>query len=208
MREFGELDQQNGHYRATSLADKALASTPDRLILPAVLLPVTDMPADLLNKVEACYQQAERYFSRGFIRPQVNFALRGKAAGTAHLQRNLLRFNAQLYQENREHFLQQTVPHEVAHMVAHQVYGSGIEPHGPQWQSVMTVVFGLPAQRCHSYELPPVWKTLYAYACACREHGLSGQRHARVMRGNAYLCRHCNSELRFTGSVERKLVER
>lgn len=166
------------------------------------------MPVDVFNKVEACYQQAERYFDRTFSRPQVNFALRGKAAGTAHLQRNLLRFNALLYQENREHFLQQTVPHEVAHLVAHQLYGGGIQPHGPQWQAIMTAVFGLPAQRCHTYKLPPVWKTLYTYACSCREHGLSGQRHARVLRGYGYVCRHCKGSLSFSGRVERKLVER
>lgn len=166
------------------------------------------MPAHLLPKVEACYQLAERHFSRCFPRPDVSFALRGKVAGVAHLQSNRLRFNPNIYQDNREHFLLQTVPHEVAHLLVYHLYGPAPKPHGTEWQTIMTQLFQRPAQRCHSYQVPPVWKTLYAYACQCQQHDISPQRHARVQRGYQYLCRRCRTELQFTGHVQRKLVER
>ncbi len=77
------------------------------------------MPELLHARVEACYQLAEDFFKRSFPRPEVSFKLRGQKAGVAHLQENLLRFNPKLYAENREHFLKQTVAHEVAHLAAH-----------------------------------------------------------------------------------------
>ena len=75
------------------------------------------MSEALLQRVEACYQLAEAFFQRPFLRPAVSLRLRGLKAGVAHLTENKLRFNAQLYRENREHFLRQTVAHEVAHLV-------------------------------------------------------------------------------------------
>lgn len=164
------------------------------------------MASELMQRVEQCYLLAEQRFSRSFRRPQVSFALRGKAAGVAHIGRNLLRFNSLLYQQNREDFLRQTVAHEVAHMLAHELYGRDIMPHGPQWQGIMQEVFGLPALRCHSYQLPAVQKTTYRYRCGCREHELGVRRHRSSERGGHYLCRSCKQRLHFTGTVATGMV--
>jgi len=88
------------------------------------------MPELLKQRVETCYQQAEAFFKRPFPRPEVSFKLRGQKAGVAHLHENLLRFNLQLYRENQDDFLRQTVAHEVAHLVAHQLFGERIQAHG------------------------------------------------------------------------------
>ncbi len=164
------------------------------------------MPEAVEQRVEQCYWLAEQYFARRFARPQISFALRGRAAGVAHLGRNLLRFNQQLYQENRADFLRQTVAHEVAHLIAYALYGSRIRPHGVQWQSIMQQVFELPAQRCHNYQLAAVKKTFYDYQCQCRLHELGVRRHRRVERGHSYVCRTCRQTLRFTGQSASKLV--
>ncbi len=105
------------------------------------------MPEHLNARVEACYRQAEHFFQRSFPRPTVSFRLRGQKAGVAHLDENLLRFNPQLYRENREHFLEQTVAHEVAHLIAHQLFGPRIRPHGEEWQLIMRGIYGLPPDR-------------------------------------------------------------
>src|SRR5690554_7028063 len=73
----------------------------------------------IMHRLEGGYQLAERHFNRPFPRPQVTLDLRGQKAGVAYLYRNLLRFNGQLYRENAEDFLRQTVPHEAAHLLAH-----------------------------------------------------------------------------------------
>ena len=118
------------------------------------------MPEHLNARVEACYRQAEHFFQRSFPRPTVSFRLRGQKAGVAHLDENLLRFNPQLYRENREHFLEQTVAHEVAHLIAHQLFGPRIRPHGEEWQLIMRGIYGLPPDpRVPTLDLPELGKT-------------------------------------------------
>ena len=111
------------------------------------------MPEQLNTRVEDCYQLAESFFKRHFQRPVVSLKLRGQKAGVAHLHENLLRFNPQLYRENAEHFLKQTVAHEVAHLIAHQLFGDRIQPHGEEWQLIMRGVYELPPDRCHTYAI-------------------------------------------------------
>ena len=160
------------------------------------------MAEQLHDRLEACYRLAESHFQRTFPRPQVSFRLRGQKAGVAHLSENLLRFNPQLYEENREDFLRQTVPHEVAHLIAHQLYGGRIRPHGPEWQAIMREVYGLPPLRCHSYRVPASRRPQYIYLCQCpqgSEFAFSARRHALVAQGRRYFCRRCRATLRFSG---------
>ena len=159
------------------------------------------MPEQIHARVEACYQQAEAFFKRAFPRPEVSFKLRGQKAGVAHLHENKLRFNPQLYRENQDDFLKQTVAHEVAHLVAHQLFGSRIQPHGEEWQLIMRGVYELPPNRCHTYEVKRRKTTRYLYRCACpdSDYPFSAQRHALVVRGRRYYCRRCRVTLVFSG---------
>lgn len=158
----------------------------------------------ILHRLEQCYQLAEQHFTRSFERPQVSLDLRGQKAGVAYLQRNLLRFNAQLYRENQQDFLRQTVPHEVAHLLAQALHGDHIRPHGREWQALMTGLFGLPAHRCHNYAVPQRRSTHYLYRCLCPENlPFTPQRHALVRRGRRYSCRRCGHALHFTGEQQR-----
>ncbi|WAH60066.1 SprT family zinc-dependent metalloprotease [Pseudomonas silvicola] len=161
------------------------------------------MPELLNSRVESCFQQAEAFFKRPFARPQVSFKLRGQKAGVAHLHENLLRFNPQLYRENSEDFLRQTVPHEVAHLVAHQLFGDRIAPHGEEWQLIMRGVYELPPNRCHTYEVKRRRVTRYIYKCPCADSDFpfSAQRHKLVHQGRRYLCRRCRHTLVFTGET-------
>ena len=159
------------------------------------------MPESLNTRVEDCFQQAEVFFKRPFKRPMVSFKLRGQKAGVAHLHENLLRFNPQLYRENSEDFLKQTVPHEVAHLVAHQLFGERISPHGEEWQLIMRGVYELPPNRCHTYAIKRRSATRYIYRCPCPDSDFpfSAQRHALVKQGRGYLCRRCRNPLVFSG---------
>lgn len=164
------------------------------------------MPERLNARVEACYALAEQFFKRRFPRPEVNLKLRGQKAGVAHLQQNLLRFNEQLYRENTEHFLRQTVAHEVAHLVAHQMFGARIQPHGEEWQLIMRGVYELPPDRCHTYAIRRRVGTRYVYRCSCadQDFAFTPQRHALVAKGRRYYCRRCKTTLSFTGEQRRE----
>ena len=164
------------------------------------------MPEALNQRIEACYQLAEAFFKRPFKRPNVSLTLRGQSAGMAHLQENKLRFNPQLYRNNTEDFLRQTVAHEVAHLVAHQMFGSRIQPHGEEWQLIMRGVYELPPHRCHSYEVERRKVNRFIYRCSCvdGEFPFSAQRHALVAKGRRYYCRRCKVTLTFSGEQRRE----
>lgn len=159
------------------------------------------MPDLIAQRVEACYRQAEAFFKRSFPRPAVSLDLRGQKAGIAYLQENRLRFNATLYQGNREHFLRQTVAHEVAHLVAHQVFGGSIRPHGQEWQMIMRGVYELPPERCHRYAIDRPARRHYLYRCHCdgQPFPFTAQRHALVLKGRRYFCRRCRATLVYSG---------
>lgn len=161
------------------------------------------MPELLNTRVEDCFKQAELFFKRPFKRPIVSFKLRGQKAGVAHLHENLLRFNPQLYRENSEDFLKQTVPHEVAHLIAHQLFGDRIAPHGEEWQLIMRGVYELPPNRCHTYAIKRRTATRYIYRCPCPDSDFpfSVQRHNLVKQGRRYLCRRCRQTLVFSGEA-------
>ncbi|MBC3383605.1 SprT family zinc-dependent metalloprotease [Pseudomonas sp. SWRI12] len=161
------------------------------------------MLEQLNTRVEECYQQAEAFFKRPFKRPVVSFKLRGQKAGVAHLHENLLRFNPQLYRENAEDFLKQTVAHEVAHLIAHQLFGDRIQAHGEEWQLIMRGVYELPPNRCHTYEIKRRTATRYIYKCPCdgSDFPFTAQRHSLVRQGRRYLCRSCRGTLVFSGET-------
>ncbi len=168
------------------------------------------MPEQIRQRIHDCLQQAGRHYGRSFPLPEFQLKLRGQAAGKAWPQSNRLAFNALLYQQNQTLFLRQTVAHEVAHLLAWQLYGPAIRPHGKEWQTIMRQVFGLPAERCHHYRLPPQLKTFYDYDCGCpqRRHALSAWRHGRISNGARYHCRSCDSGLTYSGHSHKQLVER
>lgn len=125
--------------------------------------------------------------------------LRGRAAGQARPADGELRFNPLLGAANWEHFLQHTVAHEVAHLVAWWTWGRRTLGHGPRWQQVMAL-FGSPAERCHPYDVSTssAWQQRrWDYRCACPTlHRLTTTRHRRVERGQAeYRCRCCGEVL-------------
>ena len=159
------------------------------------------MPEAIQSRVETCYQQAEAFFQQTFARPEISLKLRGQKAGVAHLQENKLRFNLQLYRENTDDFLQQTVAHEVAHLIAHALFGPRIQPHGAEWQQIMRGIYQLPPLRCHNYAVKRRATERFIYRCHCLdgEFPFSSRRHAMVKRGQRYQCRRCQTQLLFSG---------
>ncbi|GGP48741.1 SprT family zinc-dependent metalloprotease [Shewanella saliphila] len=149
----------------------------------------------ILDKVESDYQHAERHFNRPFPRPVVQFSLRGKSAGTAHLQTNRLRFNPVLLAENPHVFLAEVVPHEISHLLCYQLFGR-VKPHGKEWQSIMVSTFNVAPKTTHQLNIQSVSGQQFDYFCGCGNTTLSIRRHNRVVRGQTqYRCRRCQQTL-------------
>lgn len=145
---------------------------------------------------EHFFIEAECFFDRAFQRPDYQFNQRGRAAGTAHLQRNLIKINPTLFINNRDAFFEQVIPHEVAHLITHAVYGR-VRPHGKEWQHVMVNVFKRSADTTHQLDVSEVVGKQFNYRCACSTHQLTIRRHNKVLRGEKYQCRRCRGLLEF-----------
>lgn len=138
---------------------------------------------------------AEQYFKRTFPFPTFNFEVRGTKAGVAYLQKNEIRFNRTLLLENSHTFIEQVVPHELAHLIVYQVFGR-VKPHGKEWQFVMETLFQLPADTCHQFDVSTLQGKTFCYQCACQIHQLSIRRHNKIQRQRAvYHCRLCKQPL-------------
>lgn len=153
--------------------------------------------------VEDCYIKGESFFKQKLIRPTIKLDLKGYNAGTATPLKNLLRFNKELLINNQQHFLTHTVPHEVAHLIAYQLYGIKIKPHGKEWQLIMTQVYKLPAERCHRYSVPHKITRYFSYTCHCETiHLLTIRRHNAINKGRKYVCKKCHNVLIYTNQVK------
>ncbi|MEE6032518.1 SprT family zinc-dependent metalloprotease [Avibacterium paragallinarum] len=149
----------------------------------------------ILRQLRHYLQLAEQHFQRTFPMPTVSYQLRGVKAGVAYLQKNEIRFNRTLLLENPDYFLQQIVPHELAHLIVYQVFGR-VAPHGKKWKAVMENIFQQPAEIYHNLDVKSVQGKTFTYRCGCRTHDLSVRRHNKVQKQSAvYFCRECKQAL-------------
>ncbi|WP_448906671.1 SprT family zinc-dependent metalloprotease [Haemophilus parahaemolyticus] len=139
---------------------------------------------------------ANQFFNKEFTIPVMNFELRGQKAGVAYLQQNEIRLNPVLLVENGATFIQQVVPHELAHLLVYQQFGR-VQPHGKEWKMMMEQVLGVPAHIYHKFSTMSVAKQ-FSYQCDCQTHLLSVRRHNAIQRNqHNYICRNCSQLLRF-----------
>ncbi|UYG08438.1 SprT-like domain-containing protein [Halomonas sp. M4R1S46] len=171
--------------------------TPDRPWLAALDRAASQRA--LHDRVEAAWRLC-REVHPGLPRPEVWLDLRGKGAGQAHFGRGGLRFNPVLFDENRQAFLVEVVPHEMAHWLVHHLDdGHLARPHGHEWQAVMRRLFGLAPRVTHRFDTGRASPAPHRYRCGCREHAFTARRHALVRSGRAYRCRQCAETLVYVG---------
>jgi len=161
---------------------------------------VLPLERNTIRRTLQLIEKANQAFGLSIKPPDISFDLKGQAAGMVKFPTTgviQIRFNRTLLEENQQHFFAQTLPHEVAHLVARTRYGSGIRPHGSEWQQVM-LFFEAKPQRCHSYNISNLRTRKmkrFNYRCKCQKHQLTTIRHNRVLRGQTYLCRYCATPL-------------
>jgi SprT protein len=145
--------------------------------------------------VKNCLDQAKNLFPFIATTPEISFSLTGTAAGKCEYQfsRNgklkacRLNFNATAIQLNKDLFIHDTVPHEVAHFVVAQRFGNKVKPHGAEWRSICKALGGS-GQRTHNLKLEnrrEQRRWLYRDSLGAI-HQLSTIRHRRLQQGTTY----------------------
>lgn len=179
---------------------------------------------DLMDMVNKKVLETVNKFNEDFEKKldpneiRVEFTKKGKVAGTASCRRNMnfssiidahlageelesiasgfkINFNIVLLRENVDHFIKQTVVHELCHIFDYHLFEVA-SSHGYQWQLIMEH-FGLSADRTHNYSTKSVVKNGAVYMCNCQEYTLSTIRHNRARKGMKYHCKKCKGILEF-----------
>ncbi len=168
----------------------------------------TTVPNDIREKVNERIAELDELTLKnwGFsLEPSLDYSLKGKVAGQAWIYENRIRLNAYALVNNLDDYLLQTIGHEYAHLTAHNHFGQAIRPHGKEWASVMRS-YGLPAKRCHSYNVKPARKTT-RYEYFCDKCGVSMKvgkiRHNKMAKGSIYIHSDCGGRIAFSGIIER-----
>ncbi len=176
--------------------------------------PTPELGAAVLARLDALLLRAQQTLTQGtakqagdaraIARPALRYFARSTTAGRAYLAQNVLALNGPLLAANPDAMLTDTVAHELAHLLVYQLWGRDANPHGPQWQLVMTQWLGVTASRTHQFDtsgLSVRQQRRWRYVCGCQTHMLTTTRHHRAQkRGQKrgqYHCVACRGLLRY-----------
>lgn len=132
--------------------------------------------------------------------PECRFDLQGTCAGQACFPGSssspaYMRINTDLLERYPVRIIQQTVPHEVAHLVQRRIWGA-CQAHGREWKSVM-VAFGKKPERTHDLTVKPYNASDTPFVCGCedRAHYLSDKHLTVIAKGGTLSCNRCGQPL-------------
>ena len=137
-----------------------------------------------------------------------------RVAGTASSAKNVVSLNEYFLETETEDMLNNTIPHELAHIVTDKFYPYARQAHGPEFKLVMETIFETMPTRCHSYDLKQLKDTgiirtrkkvarPYLYKCGCdKPHNLTANIHKKIQNYfQKRICRTCNELIIYVGKV-------
>lgn len=150
---------------------------------------------DFSKLVRLCIAAAEeRWGSLGTVR--ISYNLRGRAAGMAccKIERATgkvsdleLRFNREAMQKDWLYMVRETIPHEVAHLVAYAKPELGAKNHNTQWRRISQAL-GCRGERCHTMKLTPAKRvTRYRYRTDTGAEVIAGPKHHKQIQAHGRL---------------------
>lgn len=117
-------------------------------------------------------------------------------AGRARLSRSTIELNVRLLQDHPIEEFENTLIHEVAHLLVFALYGA--RGHGTHWKAMMRRM-GAEPTRCHTLPVDHLRRTrpIAGVAfCECRgEIPIKAVRYRNMLKGINYICKHCKVRL-------------
>lgn len=158
----------------------------------------------IVAKVAECHAIARKAFPNANI-PDINirFDINGATGGLYYTYKQMYKFNLQL--AHNPNYIDEVVPHEVAHHVARCIYGPMVKAHGFEWQMIMVAVFRRKPVCRHTFDTIHIKMKkhgrIYVYTCDCGlDHPVSPLIHSRIVNptnGYRRICLKCKSQIRF-----------
>lgn len=157
------------------------------------------------DKLTECLAILNKRYNKTFTTPVLRFRQMGKKAGVAYYRTRVIELNSDYcHNGSLDKMINQTLPHELAHIISFELYGLNGCGHKLGWKRVMRVM-DVPPIRCHAYSIVGVKirrrnTQQYHYTCNCKSHMVSATIHNRIVRGSQYTCRHCRTIIKFNNS--------
>ncbi len=150
--------------------------------------------ADFTQLVNLCLAIASEKYGE-MPKVTIKYDIRGKTAGYAGCKLNratreaydlYLRFNREAIGKNWDEMVTQTIPHEVAHLVAYVFPQLGAKNHNYAWQRIDRSLGGS-GERCHKMELTAARKTnRYIYKADNGVEMEIGPKHHSALQSGKY----------------------
>ena len=157
----------------------------------------------IITRIDECLAIFEAKNGLCVARPAIEYTLSGTTAGVACItpKHSKILLNLLLLNENIDEFLNQTIPHEIAHICAYYLYHiekkTKIQPHGREWKEIVKSFNATPS-RLHTYDTSRVAQRdtiKHLFVCKCNyRHYLSPK---VAKRSQQLCCTKCNSNLVF-----------
>lgn len=141
---------------------------------------------EFIARTRECQALARKLFPAFILKDEelpIVFTLSGRSAGMAKRRGNIynIEFNVEAIYKDREEMLNNTIPHEMAHIVDMFIHG-GSSSHGPRWKAIAHSL-GCDLQRTHSIPLTKARRTKrYQYIASCGSEVEIGTRHHRMVQ--------------------------
>jgi len=161
-----------------------------------------EQKGQVIIKVKELVAQINELYNVDMAVPKVQFSLKGRAAGIADSSSWVVNFNEGLLVDNWDRYMEDTIPHEVAHLAKAHIYGYERKgkfhsPHGYYWKEIMRKL-GYEPTRCHDMDTSKVanHKTKFVYECpTCKKLiPLGPHRHKKIQQGSRYFHSKCGRE--------------
>jgi SprT protein len=147
----------------------------------------------------------QRHFA-AFPAPALVFFNRRTAAGLALFDPWVVALNRGLFEAHPEQNLDETVLHELAHLVIaygrrERIIKGRTTAHGDAWQRVMRQWFAIEPRRTHDQDIAHLdirRQRRWAYRCNCKTWQITTVRHNRIQQDSLeYRCNRCGGTLTF-----------
>ncbi len=146
--------------------------------------------------------------------PQTLLVDTGRVAGKAHFASHSIQINPLFLKTDEKKMIEQTIPHELAHLATKILFPYAKQVHGPEFRRVLGLISDN-TDTFHDMDVRAIadesqaikTQQVFMYSCLCpgRIFKLSKVKHNRFKKGQSRYCTRCGSILKFARDSERKI---